>query len=44
MFYELSDFVRMIEHDDFEQYDQYKKQTLMVMELLDEAKKQRDER
>lgn len=44
MFYELSDFVRMIEHDDFEQYDQYKKQTLMVMALLDEAKKQRDER
>lgn len=41
MYYELSDFVDMIEKNDQNAYSAYEDQTLKVMKLVDEAKKQR---
>lgn len=42
MYYELSDFVDMVNTGDVSRYKEWKDQTLMVMALLDEAKKQRN--
>ena len=41
MNYECEDFVNVIQYKDYETYEQWKQQTLMVVELLECCKKQR---